>query len=93
MNSLIVFDANELNEIKLLIASRFQATEEQLTVVHNRIDYLVTAVDRLNKIDFKGIFINTIIAIMIALNLDTAKGHELYNLFMQIIQFTPILPK
>ena len=82
-----------LNEIKLLIASRFQATEEQLTVVHNRIDYLVTAVDRLNKIDFKGIFINTIIAIMIALNLDTAKGHELYNLFMQIIQFTPILPK
>jgi hypothetical protein len=78
-----------LNEIKSIIAQRFTATAEQLENTNQRIAYLQEGVDRLNKTDFKGIFINTIISIMIALSLDTQKGQELYSLFMQIIQFMP----
>lgn len=80
-----------LNEIKELIAERFASTETQLQLVNDRIDYLSAGVDRLNKTDFKGIFINTIISIMIALSLDTQRGQELYNLFMQVIQFMPTI--
>lgn len=78
-----------LDEIKLLIVTRFEANEQQLGNVNKRIDYLRDGLDRLNKTDYKGIFINTIISIMIALSLDTAKGQELFNLFLQVVQFAP----
>ena len=78
-----------LNELKLIISERFTATDAQLELVNNRIDYLAAAADRTNKTDYKAILINTIISIMIALSLDAKRGQELYDLFIQVLQFMP----
>lgn len=82
-----------LNEIKGLINERFATTDYHIEVIDSRIKYLTEGVDRLNKTDWKGIFINTIISLTIALSLDAEKGQELYNLFVQFIQVMPLIGK
>ncbi|HTK22399.1 MAG TPA: hypothetical protein VL442_22935 [Mucilaginibacter sp.] len=81
-----------LNEIKLLINQRFTESIEQQQIVENRINYLAESLTRIeNKTDWKGILINTIISMSIALSLDSQKGQELYNLFVHILQTIPYL--
>jgi|GEM_PF-1479464 len=81
-----------LNELKLLIVKKFELDAVNQKVVEDRLDYLGESLERsINKTDWKGILINTIISISIALSLDTQKGQELYNLFVQIMQIYPSL--
>jgi len=78
-------------ELKLLIQQQFQTSAAQQQLVNERLDYLADGVDRLNKFDWMGILFNIIIAITIALTLDTEKGRSLYELFKKVLSGIPQL--
>jgi hypothetical protein len=62
-------------------------------IIEKRLLYLSDAVDRLNKTDWYGIAISTLIGISINLSLDTEKGRLLFKLFKQVVENTIILLK
>jgi hypothetical protein len=72
-----------LRNFKILIKSEFEPSEDQARVITERIDYLASAVDRLNRFDWRGVTISTLMTIAVALNLDTETGRRLYALFQQ----------
>jgi hypothetical protein len=72
-----------LETFRVRLVETFHPTEEQMKVVSQRLDYLVAAVDRLNKFDWKSVALSTLIGIATTLSLDTEKGRQLYGLFQQ----------
>lgn len=78
-----------LLELKALITDRFDADETQQQILAHHLLYLTERVEVLNKTDWKGILINTIIGISIALSLDSQKGAALMQLVIQVFQFSP----
>ena len=80
-----------LGDLKLLIERKFDLDDQQKSIVNDRLNYLASAVDRLNKFDWKSIAVSTMFSIAIALSLDTQKGHELFNLFAQVFNVIPQL--
>jgi hypothetical protein len=79
------------NDLKLLITRDYATSNEQLQIVNQRLEYLSGALDRMNKTDWKGIFISTVIGIITTLTLDTAKGNDLFNAFITILHMAPTL--
>jgi hypothetical protein len=86
------FTDEERRQLKLALATfrvrliqTFRPNKEQLHVVSQQLDYLVAAVDRLNKFDWKGVALSTLIGISTALTLDTERGRQLYGLFQQAL--------
>ncbi len=67
----------------LLVVKTFTPGEEELQVINERLDYLTRAVDRLNRFDWRGVAISTVLSIGTALTLDTEKGRILWGLFQQ----------
>ena len=80
-----------LNDVKLLIQTNFNTTQEQQELINNRIDYLIEAVARLNKFDWKSILVSSVLAIIIALSLDIERGTQLWHLFQTALQIIPSL--
>ncbi len=80
-----------INELKLLIQSEFKTDRDQQNLVIERLDYLIEAVNRLNKFDWKGVAVNSIISISIALTLDPEQGNRLFQLLGKVLSFIPIL--
>lgn len=74
---------SSLSTAKLLITERFDPSEDQMEIISERFDYVDQALDRLNKRDWKGVLLNTIIGISTALSLNTEAGAALYELFKQ----------
>jgi len=72
-----------LSTFRVLLIENFNPNEEQLEVVSQRLDYLSVAVNRLNKFDWKGVALSTLIGISTTLTLDTERGRQLYGLFQQ----------
>ncbi len=66
-----------------LIIQNFKPTKEQQQHIDSQLDYLVNAVDRLSRRDWRGVALSTIISIGINLTVDTAKGDYLLKLFME----------
>lgn len=77
-----------MNEFKNLLIERFDLQEEQIKIVNARLDYLVEATKRLNKFDWKGCAINSLINIIIALSLDVEKAQQLIHLFQTAFHYT-----
>jgi hypothetical protein len=80
-----------INELKLLIHKNLETSDEEQQLVNNRLDYLIEAMNRLNKFDWKSVAISTIMSISIALSLDTSKGQILFELFKKIFSIIPML--
>ena len=80
-----------INELKLSIAKNFQLSNEEISQVNKRLDYLSDAPERLNKFDWKSLIIPTILNIATALSLNTQQGKELFELFKQVFQVIPKL--
>ncbi len=72
-----------LEHFKKLAVMEYNPSDEQLEIIQDRISYLADSLDRLNKVDWQGIAISTVISISIALSLDTEKGRHLFTLFKQ----------
>jgi hypothetical protein len=82
------FNKNEKQQViaaiehfKKLLTSEHAPSEDQLEVISDRLDYLTEAIDRLDKVDWQGVAVSTIMSISIALSLDTEKGRSLFDLF------------
>jgi len=73
-----------LDDFRLLIVKEFSPNKEELKSIDTRLKYLSGALDKRNKFDWKGIAINTVIAIAIALTLSPEQGHHLFQLFKQV---------
>ena len=69
-----------------LIEQVFQPSQQQMRVIMSQLDYLSKAVDRLNRFDWQGLAISTVMSIAINLTVDTDKGRLLYHLFLQAFQ-------
>ncbi|MDP4226999.1 MAG: hypothetical protein Q8907_10095 [Bacteroidota bacterium] len=82
-----------INDLKQLIHKSLETTEEEQILINNRLEYLIDAVNRLNKFDWKSVAISTIINISITLTLDTTKGQLLWELFKKVFNVIPILIK
>ncbi len=80
-----------INELKLVIHKNLETSEEEQRLVENRLDYLIGAMNRLNKFDWKSVTISTIMSISIALSLDTNKGQILFELFKKIFNVIPMI--
>ena len=81
-----------MEDLKVLIPKKFKVTPEQLAIVNEKLDYLVDSSTRVSKTDWKSISIGIISSIIIALSLDTEKGNQLWELFMQVLRSIPLLP-
>ncbi|GGB14507.1 hypothetical protein [Puia dinghuensis] len=81
-----------IEDLKALIPQRFKVTEDQMAMIVNKLDYLASAANRVPKTDWKGIAISIIAGIIIALSLDTARGSQLWELFMQVFKTILLLP-
>jgi hypothetical protein len=84
------FSPEERRQVKLavetfkhLLISAFKPTQQQLGLVEAQLSYLSNAVDRLNRFDWRGAAISTLLSISIALTLSTDQGRQLYGLFQQ----------
>jgi hypothetical protein len=78
-------------ELKFILARDYANNDNQIKLINDRLDYLIDAVDRLNKTDWKGILISTVIGMITSLTLDRERGAELMNLFINIIHIAPTL--
>jgi hypothetical protein len=78
-----------MNELKFLIHKNFDTTNKEQDLVNQRIEYLIDSIDTLNKFDWKGSAISTIISIAISLTLDTEKGKLLFELFKRVLSIIP----
>ena len=65
------------------MVKEFNPSREQLRLIQMQLDYLSEAVGRLNRIDWRGLAVSTVITIAIQLSLDTEKGKLLFQLFQQ----------
>ncbi len=82
-----------INELKLLIHKNMETSDEEQQLVNYRLDYLIEAMNRLNKFDWKSVAISTTMSISIALTLDTSKGQLLFDLFRKVFNIIPMLIK
>ncbi|MFH1639569.1 MAG: hypothetical protein ABIB93_04575 [Chloroflexota bacterium] len=73
-----------LNDFRLLIMQNFRPHKEALESIDARLKYLSDAMDKHNKFDWKGIAINTVIAIAVALSLNHEQGIRLFQLFGKV---------
>lgn len=87
------FNSNEkeqirksLNEFRRLLLENIQTTNEQKKFIGERLDYLGTAVDRLNRFDWKGLAFSVVLGVVTNLAVDTNTGKFIFNLFEQAFQ-------
>ena len=72
---------SSLGRFKVLLVDEFSPSRAQLEVIDQRLWYVAAALDRLNKFDWLGVAISTLMTIAVALSLDTDKGQQLFELF------------
>lgn len=85
------FNEEEKDQIKvalqkfiILVKDEFKPSQIEMGYIIKRVDYLSEALDRLNRTDWKGLAISTVIGISTALTLDTNQGKVLFALFKKV---------
>ena len=73
-----------IEDLKGLIAEKFNTSEDQQQAIEAKLNYLIDALPRLSKTDWKGISWSIIASIIITLSLDTERGNQLWELFMNV---------
>jgi hypothetical protein len=66
-----------------LLIAEYKPTPEQISYIDERLDYLAKGVDRLNRFDWRGLALSTVISIGINLAVDTETGRRLLEMFQQ----------
>lgn len=83
---------NTLNQFQLSLVQKIKFDSGQLDVINERTAYLIEAVDRLNKTDWKGVAISTMIGLVTALSVDVNTGRLIIDIFKKSFQILPRLP-
>jgi hypothetical protein len=71
----------DIESFKLLIQKDFSPSDDVQKIINDKLDYLVSGVERLHRIDWKNVAFSTIISIATALALDIEKTKYLFELF------------
>jgi hypothetical protein len=66
-----------------LLVSEYNPTPEQLADIDRRLEYLAKKVDELNRVDWRGLALATVLGITTNLAVDTATGRRILELFQQ----------
>lgn len=74
-----------VSTFRIRLIEAFGPNPAQMQTIDERLSYLKTAVDRLNRFDWQGVALSTLIGIATNLSLDTEKGRVLWGLFQQAI--------
>ena len=80
-----------LQQFKVTIVHEFNPTEAQLSQITEKLDHLSESVNRLNRFDWSGVAIQTIIGIAVELALDQPKRQLLFSLFRQAFRAVQLL--
>lgn len=80
-----------LHKFVALISEEFKPSQSESDFIIKRIDYLSEALHRLNRTDWKGLAISTLIGISMALTLDTNQGKVLFGLFKKVLSHILLL--
>lgn len=81
-----------LIEFKEHLRTNFDFNNDQINHINQRIDYLYQALKRLNRTDWKGIALSTIIGLILNLAVDTQTGQTILDIFKKIFESLPRLP-
>ncbi|MDH3890546.1 MAG: hypothetical protein OEV49_05645 [candidate division Zixibacteria bacterium] len=73
-----------IKEFRQLVIDRFETTDEHISLVDDRLDYLAEQVGLLNRINWRSLAFSTLVSITIALSLNNEQGKELFELFKQV---------
>ena len=78
-----------LNELREYIATTHQLTGQHLKELNASIEYLKGSTDRSGRLDWRGIFVNTIINLAIRLSYDAGFIHEAFRFMGGLIIQSP----
>ncbi|WP_139996296.1 hypothetical protein [Paenibacillus paridis] len=67
-----------IENFRNLIAIEYNPTTNQINEITNKLEYLTLSIDKLNKYDWKGVLIQTLIGIATCLSFDTSQGAQLF---------------
>jgi hypothetical protein len=76
-----------LDKFKTELLSTYKPSNNEIKLITERLSYLSEKLDELNKFDWQGVAVSTIISISIALNLDTEKGKMLFSMFKKAFKY------
>ena len=65
-----------ISNYRILVIENYNPTDEQLEEINEKLDYISQAVERLNRRDWIGVAISTVIGIGINLGVDTEGGRR-----------------
>ncbi len=74
-----------IEDFRKKVTENFELLQDQLEIINDRLDYLKSAVERLNRIDWKAQALSTFISIAVNLGVDTEKGKLLFSLFKRAL--------
>lgn len=80
-----------IKEFRQLVIDKIGPSEEHLSLIDNRLDYLSEQVGQLNRINWRSLAFSTLISITIALSLNNEQGKELFELFKQVFSNVVLL--
>lgn len=75
-----------LQRFRVLIIQNFGPKPDEMAAIEAQLDYLSDAVDRLNRFDWRGVAISTVLGIATTLSLDVERGRLLWGLFQQAFE-------
>jgi len=78
-----------MEEARVLLTSNFELNEPQLAIVNKRLDYLVAALDRNTKTDWKAIAISAVLGMIVILSVDKDKGQSMWKTFKMVFEYRP----
>ena len=68
-----------------ILREELDPVKDDLELIKEKLDYLGNALDRLNRFDWKGVSLSTVIGIVTNMTVDSATAGHLYQLFQQTI--------
>lgn len=80
-----------IKEFRQLVIDKIGPSEEHLSLIDNRLDYLSEQVGQLNRINWRSLAFSTLISITIALSLNNEQGKQLFELFKQVFSNVVLL--
>ena len=75
-----------MEEFRALLVNRFGPSADALSAIDDRLSYLADAAERLNRFDWRGVALSSLISISGALCLDAQEGKELFEMFKHVFE-------
>ena len=82
-----------LSQFHKTLYEEIHPVKEDLREIQTKLDYLLKSVDRLNRFDWKGVALSTVIGIATNMSVDASTGHRIIELFKQAFMSIKLLPK